>query len=230
MIFLKIAFRNVIKNWRHSLSALLSLSASFVSLVLFDGYIDDIKKMYDDSFRHRQMLGDLIIEKPEIHQKVGLAEPWNFWFTEDEQVIIDNFLKENKKIVKERVRSLSVQGLLSNGNQSAIFIGRGYDLIEGDRIRGPGWSWNATVGVPLQEVQNDFGIMLGQGLARKLGCHWENKKNILKSYGGYEAVERPFECLRTDLQISTMTADAQLNAIDVEVVGLVDAGYKDIYY
>ena len=48
-------YRNVKKNWRHSLSALLSLSASFVSLVLFDGYIDDLKLMYEDSFRHRSM-------------------------------------------------------------------------------------------------------------------------------------------------------------------------------
>ena len=77
MIFWRIAYRNVKKNWRHSLSALLSLSASFVSLVLFDGYIDDLKLMYEDSFRHRSMLGDLIIERPEIHSKAGLAAPLN---------------------------------------------------------------------------------------------------------------------------------------------------------
>jgi hypothetical protein len=32
----KIAWRNTLKNWRHSVSALLSLAASFVSLVVFD--------------------------------------------------------------------------------------------------------------------------------------------------------------------------------------------------
>ena len=228
MIFFKIASRNVIKNWRHSLSALLSLSASFVSLVMFDGYIDDIKKMYDDSFRHRQMLGDLIIEKPGIHNKSGLAEPWKFWLTEADQEKIEQFLIANSEIVKERVRSLNIQGLISNGQQSAIFIGRGFDLPQGDRVRGPGWSWNATLGLPLRQGSDEYSIMLGQGLARKLGCEWDNKSSILKSYGGYEPNERPFECVRKDLQISTMTAEAQLNAVDTNVIGLLDAGYKDI--
>ena len=228
MIFFKIAFRNVIKNWRHSLSALLSLSASFVSLVVFDGYIDDIKKMYDDSFRHRQMLGDLIIEKPMIHQKQGLLEPWKFWFNEAEQEKIDVFLKSHPDLVQERVRSLNLQGLISNGSQSAIFIGRGFDLDSGERMRGSGWRWNAKLGLPLTSDSKDFSVMLGQGLSRKLGCSWEVKETLIEKNGGYKALERPFKCISKDLQISTMTADAQINAVDVQVLGLMDGGYKDI--
>ncbi len=75
MIF-KIAIRNSIKNWRHSLSALLSLSASFVSLVIFDGYIDDVKKMYLENYSHRQMLGDLIIENKNYNSELGKIDPW----------------------------------------------------------------------------------------------------------------------------------------------------------
>lgn len=228
MIFFKIAYRNVTKNWRHSLSALLSLSASFVSLVLFDGYIDDIKQMYDDSFRHRQMLGDVIIEKPMIHEKAGSAEPWKFWITKTEQQQIENFLKKHNSIVSTRVRSLNLQGLISNGRQSAIFLGRGFDIVEGEKVRGPGWSWNTTLGKPLHLADGDAKILLGQGLAKKLGCTWDMTKRKPTQNGGYEAVERPFECVRKDLQLSAMTGDAQLNAADVEVVGLMDAGYKDI--
>ena len=173
MIFWIIAYRNVKKNWRHSLSALLSLSASFVSLVLFDGYIDDLKRMYEDSFRHRSMLGDLIIEKPEIHSKKGLAEPWKYSLFEHEQTLIENFLKEKIELVNNRVRFVNFQGMITNGNQSAILMGRGFDVRSGEEVRGPNWSWNATLGKPLHKSEIEFSAMLGQGLARKLGCSWD---------------------------------------------------------
>ncbi|MEK6627252.1 MAG: FtsX-like permease family protein [Bdellovibrionota bacterium] len=228
MVFWKIAYRNVKKNWRHSLSALLSLSASFVSLVLFDGYIDNLTQMYEDSFRHRSMLGDLIIEKPEIHTKSGLAEPWKYSLFEHEQVDLENFLKEQKELVNNRVRFLNFQGLITNGNQSAIVLGRGFDVISGEKVRGQNWSWNATLGLPLHKSNIEFSAMLGQGLAKKLGCTWDFSHRIHSYTGGYEAKERSFDCPSKDLQISVMTSDTQLNAVNVSAVGLMDAGYRDI--
>ncbi len=228
MIFWTIAYRNVKKNWRHSISALLSLSASFVSLVLFDGYIDDLKKMYEDSFRHRSMLGDLIIEKPEIQTKAGLAEPWKFSLFEHEQAEIEDFFKEQKALVNNRVRFVNFQGMITNGKQSAIMMGRGFDVISGEAVRGKNWSWNATLGKPLHLSDAPYAVMLGQGLARKLGCSWDFSHKIYSFSGGYEANERPFECLTNELQVSVMTAEGQLNALDVNVVGLMDAGYRDI--
>lgn len=228
MIFWKIAFRNVKKNWRHSLSALLSLSASFVSLVLFDGYIDDLKSMYEDSFRHRQMLGDVIIEKPAIHLKEGLADPGKYSLFVNEQNEIEVFLKKHGDVVKNRVRFLNFQGMISNGIQSTILLGRGFDLDEGLRVRGANWAWNATFGIPLHQSEEQSAVLLGQGISRKLGCTYEKPQNFYTFHGGYKAEERPFECPSKDLQISLMTDDAQLNAIDVKAVGLLDAGYKDV--
>lgn len=228
MIFWRIAYRNVKKNWRHSLSALLSLSASFVSLVLFDGYIDDLKLMYEDSFRHRSMLGDLIIERPEIHSKAGLAEPWLFSLSEADQAAIADFLTEKQTSVRNRVRFLNFQGMITNGNQSAILLGRGFDVTEGEAVRGKNWSWNATLGIPLHKSSVEQSGLLGQGLARKLGCSWNYTHKIYSFSGGYEAKERPFECPVPEMQISVMTPDGQLNAIDANIVGMVDAGYRDI--
>lgn len=228
MIFWKIAFRNVKKNWRHSLSALLSLSASFVSLVLFDGYIDNLKVMYIDSFRHRQMLGDLVIEKPNIHSKEGLAEPGKYSIFENEQDEINRFIFENSDLVKFRVRFLNFQGMISNGIQSTILLGRGFDLSEGLKVRGKNWAWNATFGEPLHVSNEVSGILLGQGLARKLGCHFEKPKNFYTFNGGYKPEKRLFDCPSNDLQISLMTDQAQLNALDVKTVGLFDAGYRDV--
>ncbi len=228
MIFWKIAFRNVKKNWRHSLSALLSLSASFVSLVLFDGYIDDLRSMYEDSFRHRQMLGDLIIEKPAIHSKDGLANPGKYSISLSEQNKIENFFKSHQNLIKNRVRFLNFQGMISNGTQSTILLGRGFDVEEGLNVRGKNWAWNATFGLPLHKSSDEAPIILGQGLGRKLGCSYQKPENFYTFHGGYEAEERPFECPSKDLQISLMTDEGQLNALDVKAIGLLDAGYKDI--
>lgn len=227
MVFWKIAFRNVKKNWRHSLSALLSISASFVSLVLFDGYIDDLKQMYEDTFRHRSMLGDLLIEKPGIHEKQGLADPWMFSLYEEDQNRINLFLERHADMVRNRVRFVNFQGMVTNGEQSAIVLGRGIDVKEGEQIRGKNWSWNATFGKPLHPAQADS-TMLGQGLARKLGCSWDTSKSFYSFSGGYEPVERSFECPSKDVQVSVMTEEGQLNALDLNVAGLLDAGYRDI--
>jgi putative ABC transport system permease protein len=227
MIFWKIAFRNVRKNWRHSISALLSISASFVSLVLFDGYIKDLKSMYQDSFQHRSMLGDFIIEKPQIHSQEGASEPWKFQITEAEQKDIDSFFAGSAPEVNNRVRFINFSGMITNGMQSSIFIGRGYDIKEGERVRGKNWSWNTTYGKPLHTSEEGGNAILGQGLARKMGCSW-TPVNFNVYSGGYEPVERPFECPNKSLQISTMTASGQLNALDVNVLGLIDAGYRDI--
>lgn len=228
MIFWKIAFRNVKKNWRHSLSALLSLSASFISLVLFDGYIADLKEMYEDSFYHAQMLGHLIVEKPSLRAKEGLAEPSKHSIFPDEQKDIDVFIQKHADLIRTRVRFLDFRGLISNGMQSTILLARGADVAEGVKMRGPHWAWNATFGVPLYKSNSENPAILGQGLSRKLGCHYVKPKNFNAMNGGYEAVERPFECPTRDLQISLMTDEGQLNALDITVAGLFDVGYKDV--
>lgn len=228
MLFWKIAYRNVKKNWRHSVSALLSISASFVSLVLFDGYISDLKGMYVDSFRHRSMLGDVIIENPDIYSREGLSNQAKFMLSAQQQQLIDEFLVKHSEMVQERLRLVNFQGVISNGQQSTIVLGRGYDVMTGERMRGQNWSWNATYGIPLHKSDFANATLLGQGLARKLACEYKREKYFDTFQGGYEAVERPFDCPTRDLQVSSMTVDGQLNALDLTVVGLLDAGYKDI--
>jgi len=224
----KIAFRNTIKNWRHSLSALLSLSASFVALVLFDGYIDDIKQMYADNFKYRQMLGDVIIENKNLYSKDGLANPWNYWISKSEQEQISAILNEADIKADLQVRNLQIQGMITNGLQSQILLGRGFDVISGEKMRGEHWSWNVTYGKPIDRFESRFVVALGQGLAKKLDCDWERDPNRLTFYGGYEQIDYPFTCPNYDLQVSGTTVDGQLNAVDVQAVSLLDAGYKDI--
>ncbi len=227
-MLLKIALRNTLKNWRHSVSALLSLSASFVSLVLFDGYMDDIKAMYIDNFSRRQMLGDIVIENKDQYSKEGISSPWVYWISKEDQDFIKEKVSAGPAKADIIVRNIYFQGMITNGIQSQILLGRGYDLAEGEKMRGKNWSWNVTYGTPLDRQDNAFVAALGQGLAKKLGCTWTKDPNAMTFYGGYAEVDKPFDCATKDLQISTTTVDGQLNAVDVTAASLMDAGYKDV--
>jgi putative ABC transport system permease protein len=224
----QIALRNTIKNWRHSLSALLSLGASFVALVIFDGYMANVEGMYFDQYKHAGMWGDVIVENKNIFSQEGISEPWKFWMTKAEQDAISQFAENHKTQVLHIVRSLDFQGMISNGQQSQIFAGRGYDLKSGRSMRGQEWAWNATFGRPLDESPDGLSLSYGQGLAKRMGCKFHHDKNYLNKSGSFIPEERPFECVSRDAQISAMTPEGQLNAMDLTVFGLIDGGYKDV--
>jgi putative ABC transport system permease protein len=224
----QIAFKNTLKNWRHSLSALLSLAASFISLVIFDGYMANIENLFYTQFRYRQMQGHVLIENKDMFEKQGVAEPWKYWVTKPQQDAVFEFIKNHPTQIQNSVRSLTFQGMLSDGQHSQIFLGRGYDVENGKKMRGESWKWNTTFGIPLDETPERFSTVLGQGLARDLGCHAVHTEKFLSSGGNYEPKNRPFDCPFQDVQLSTSTAAGQLNAVDVNVLGLLDCGYKDI--
>ncbi len=224
----KIAWRNTLKNWRHSLSALLSLAASFVSLVVFDGYMKDIDHVFSDAFRHKQMLGDLMIQDMRTFSKDGVTEPWKYWLTESDQEKIQNFLDQNKQLISHVNRSLNFQGMAANGKQSFIFLGRGYDSQPGAQMRGPQWAWNTPLGIPLDQSTEENTGVVGFGFAKKMGCQIPEAFPFMISEGFYPAIERPLICPNYELQLSNLTPEGQLNAIDLKIVGIIDGGYKDI--
>lgn len=224
----QVALRNTIKNWRHSLSALLSLSASFISLVMFDGYMYDVDKVFADTFRYKQMLGDVIVENPKIHSEIGITEPWTFWLTPEQQKPVDEFLQQQSAKIHSSVRSLNFQGMASTGKRSYIFIGRGYDTEQGAKMREATWQWDAAIGVPLYVALNPMSTSIGFGLAKKIGCTIPETYPFLISAGNYPHEERTLDCISKDLQLSTTTPEGQLNAVDLNVTGTIDGGYKDI--
>lgn len=229
MIFIKIAFKNIVKNWRHSIATLVSISAAFFTLCLFQGYLEDVENTFVDIYRHRQMFGDLIIEKKGLYSVEGRSEPWKFFLDKNNQDYLNQLLLKYKNEIEVQVRSLKVHGMLSNGRSSLLFVGYGYDLSEGERMRGH-WAWNALYGTPLSESSGDNQIVVGQTLGKLLSCAPDRKR--LKS----SLIEHPklfrigFHCEQDlkNLQLSSMTYDGQLNAIDLDMVGFIDGGFKEV--
>lgn len=230
MITFKIALRNVLKNWRHSVASVISVSAAFLTLVLFQGYLKEVERLFETIYRHRVMFGDVLVEHRDLYSQSGRSEPWKYSLGLETQKFLSDFSDRHPELVTERVRFLKISGLLSNGKTSIIVGGYGFDLAAGRRLRGERWGWNALYGNTLEDSGNPFGILIGQTMATLLGCTPHHKRKISSLIVPAEKEKIGFSCEgdRTDLQITATTEQGQLNAIDGEVVGLVDGGFKDI--
>ena len=227
-ILAQIAFRNAIKNWRHSLAAIISISAGFLSLVLFQGYITDVNHMYEEGYTHRAMYGHLLIENPKIQSAEGRAKSEDFLIPVEEQEKVNQFLKDNAADVEVSVRFLPATGMVTNGKNSFIFVAMGYDIEAGAKMRAPNWTWETLYGQPLHVANDSQGVVLGQSLGFLLGCVPVKKDTTMVQNSGYVPENRPFQCQRSSIQVSANTVTGQLNALDLNVVGLIDGGYKDI--
>lgn len=150
-----IAFRGIFRNWRQSITALTSIAATFVSLTLFQGYMDDVQKMYENTNVEREMMGHVIIEKRVSQEKM----------TAEEQNLVMNFINERND-VDSKVRFLPISGTITNGKSSMVFVGMGTDVAEGKKMREPSWAWNTLAGSPLDN--EDEGLVIGHKLAKIL--------------------------------------------------------------
>ena len=226
-LIFKISLRNVILHWRQSLASIISLAAGLISLVLFQGYMKDIQTMYQESFRSRMMYGDIIIEHIKMKEVEGRSEPWKYGISAKDQEFIQASLRKSENQINSIVQFLSIDGAVTNGKSNTIFRGLGQSLKSAEMMRGKDWAWNAIYGKPLNSKHQDE-VMLGQSLGKILGCRPNKKEHFMDSVAGYKAEVRPFHCDNDELQLSVTTKSGTLNAIDLKVVGLVDALYKDI--
>lgn len=230
MITFKIASRNVYKNWRQSVASVVSVSAAFLTLALFQGYLLDVEGLFSSIYRHRTMFGDAMVEHRDLYSPEGRAEPWKYLIDTRSQKFIQDFVSRNSDSVTTRVRFLKVSGLATNGKTSVIFGGAGYDLAEGLQMRGPRWGWDALYGQTLESSQNSAGIVIGQTMASLFGCQPLAKRTVLSLLDSLSENKIGFSCEgdQTSLQLSGATQEGQLNAIDSQIVGFVDGGFKDI--
>jgi putative ABC transport system permease protein len=224
----RIAFRNVRLNWRHSLAAILSIAGSFFALVVFQGYIKNVTNLYYESYRYRSMFGDVLIENQKLKTKEGRGDPFSYFLAQPEQDFIKDFIAQHKDEVHSTIRALFVQGLITNGRTTTLFIGKGHDLEQGLKMRDKFWAWNVMYGQPLALANDPAGLSVGQALGAILDCTPVHPEKVAAPGGGYFPVDRPFECYRRDLQLTVTTESGQLNALNLNVGSIMDGGYQDI--
>jgi putative ABC transport system permease protein len=222
----KIGWRNVTRNWRHSLASSLAILAGFTAVSLFDGFLTELARVTEEGYSVRGMQGDVIIQRKDAQYKL-IEDSFAYSMTKQEQDIVEELLKADPDFGL-RVRFLEVKGMLANGINNAIFIGAAVDVDEGRQMREPTWPWNTVAGKPLHLTDPNNSVLIGTALGKMLDCEAQTDIiHITKRSGGYIAEERPFTCARPSLQLSATTEAAQVNALDLKVTGIVDGGFRE---
>lgn len=226
LLIVRLAWRNVLRNWRHSLATLLAIASGFTAVSLFDGFLAELEARNQDGYQIRGMFGDLIIQKKNAQHMLD-EDFWGYTLDTQDQDFIENTVKTDND-VELRIRSLAITGLVSVGKHHAIFLGNGHDIEEGAKLRGKRWGWNTTAGKPLY-LADKPSVVIGNGLGRLLECEstYTGPDFILPD-GNYIAAERPFHCTNPRLTFSATTEAAQVNAIELPVSGLYDAGFREL--
>jgi len=225
-VLLRIAFRAVRKNWRHSAGAMLAVAVGFAAITLFDGYLADFERTLRTVVAQRFMMGTLVIEGTGASAAMSRKRDTMVYLHEREQAFVDGYLRAHAPDVAVRVRSLFVGGMVSNGSASTPFVGWGYDPVEGAALRDR-FAWDAWYGRPLHLVGGDA-VLLARGLAGLLECEPATRARPFGPDGLPIEVERPFECRRPRVQLVGSTAGGQVNAVEAPVAGIVDAGRKEM--
>ncbi len=223
---LRIAARSVRKNWRHSVGSMLAVAVGFLAMGLFAGYLTYFEREIGGMMAERFMMGSLIVEASGASEAISTAKPDQVLLGEREQAFIEGYLRAHASEVVARVRSLLVGGYASNGRASTQFGGWGYDAAEGATVRRR-FAWDAFNGKPLHLAGPDS-AQLGRGLGALLECLPVAGERATGPDGLLIPKERPFECKRPRVQLMASTTSGQVNAVEPAVVGLIDAGRKEM--
>ncbi|MBC7659018.1 MAG: ABC transporter permease [Chitinophagaceae bacterium] len=213
MLFI-IACRNLVVNRRKSFAALLSIIVAFMTLSLFEGYLHDVKEVYDGIFSKRQMLGDIIIERKNSPNP-GKAGMTTDALSPDEQEWVAKQFDPN--VVRAHNRFLNISGIAASGTSRAIFIGQAFDPDQGAILRSPEYLWNTFAGNPLDKEKDPYPLQLGRELAEVIGCVPTNP-----------TPEAEIKCTDPIVQLQVNTESGQANAMDFKVTGLMSTGFGEM--
>jgi len=226
-VLLPIAWRSVLRNARHSIGSALAIAVGFVALSLSSGYLAHLYGDQTDRFLERFMVGEVLVERTHATEMMlaGTGEEMPK-LRREEQAFVDRFLAERADEVEVRARFLYAWGLASTGKASTQFLTAGYDVAEGTRLRRR-FAWDTLAGRPLHRV-GPSSVVLGKGLAALLDCALDPALPTRTREGFPLAAERPFRCRRPRVQLVATTAGGRLNAIEPEIVGIVDGGLVEL--
>lgn len=122
---IKLALRGLLRNRRRSMMTLLAIAFGFSAIALFAGYTHNIYDGLGRQSIHGEMLGHLTLYKKGMRQE-GRLDPERYLLTAKEVADIGKLVsaEEHVKLVAPR---LGLNGLVSNGRASTIFIAEGIE-------------------------------------------------------------------------------------------------------
>ncbi len=196
--FLLLAFRNVFRNRRRTAMTLLMVGGGVAGLLLVGGFF---------AFMFRG-LRESTIRTGLGHIQIFNAEH----FRRDEIHVLDTGISNWKQVAASAQSARHVRGvapriefygMLSNGVKSSVFMGSAVDPETEHRM---GFDPRIASGRGLSSNANgEVEALVGTGVARSMSVK-----------------------VGDGLTILAVTADGALNGIDVQIVGIVSTGFKDL--
>ena len=196
--FLLLAFRNVFRNKRRTLMTLLVVSGGVAGLLLAGGFFSFMFSGLREG-TIRNGLG---------HLQIYSAR----YFERDETRVLENGLDDCERVtaiiastphVRGVAPRIEFYGMASNGLKSSVYMASAVDPA---KEKGLGFAPGISAGRNLEDKPASGNeALLGAGLARSL--------NVKPGDG---------------LTLLAVTADGALNGIDVDVVGIVTTGFKEM--
>jgi len=198
--WIKIAFRNILKNKRRSFVTLLAIALGFAAVNLFRGYTHNTYNGLRNSAIRGHGLGHLAVYKNGWLEH-GKTAPDKYMLTKKEIETIVSIVEAEKEVVLA-TPELHVTGLVTNGRVSTIFVAKGV-IPKDEKAIKEGWVGTRPVtGAPLQDDKL-YGVEMAEDLARHLDLKPKSEGVIMAA-----------------------TLDGQMNALNVEVAGTYNTGVR----
>lgn len=197
MKWMKLAFRNVLRNKRRSFITMAAIGFGFAAISLSHGYFHNAYGSLRRIAIRAEGLGHLKINKAGWKEK-GRFDPEKYMFSREETEKIIKLVGEEKGVILSTPQ-IQVTGMVSNGETTTVFIGEGIIPKDDDIIREKAWH----LLVEGQKVKDDklYGVEMATDLARHL--------NLKPGKDGI---------------VMASTLKGQMNALDMQVNGIYDTG------
>ncbi len=201
LTWVKIAFKNLLKNRRRSFFTISAIAFGFAAVNLLGGFTDYVFKGLEESYVYAYGNGHLSVFKKGFLAE-GALDPTRFLLEQKElQALRDICALDDRIIIT--TPQLNISGLVSNGQVSTIMMadGRIPEDLRRIRSRGQGIVGKLKMfsGREL-DTSSGYGVGTTKGLAAKMGLTIDS--NVI---------------------VMAATVDGYMNAVDAQVVQLLDA-------
>jgi len=222
-----LSLRNVVRYARRSLASLLIMACAVLALDVLAGYIHGNLAVLENAFVRWGARGHLIVEKPASALARTVEGSAQVPLDEHAQSAIGPVLARDPDVAGA-ARMLRVSGMLDAGRLSTVFAGIGWDVAAIERIKGPAYRYDVIAGQSLWQSSRADALVLGQGLARIIGCEVPDV-GFAPLRPGEAPRERPLSCPPGPVQLTVATlGEARVGAERFTPVGVMDWGIKDI--
>ncbi|MGH8560282.1 MAG: ABC transporter permease [Methylococcales bacterium] len=203
MTWVVIAIRNLLNNGRRSLFTIVAIMLGYAAVILFDGFTGYMYTGIKESVIFAQGSGHLTVFKSGFLEK-GKLHPERYLIGKEEVETLQR-ISEKMDNILVLAPELHINGLISNGQISTVFVAAGRVPSQLARMKSQAKSRLASAkyyqGEPLSDA-DIYGVGVGSILAEMMGF----------SAGSAEAV------------VIAPTVDGEMNALDARIKQTIGAG------